>query len=204
MMAVWFESLDIFGKTYLTLAVVGSFLFAIRVVLTFIGFDGDHDVDGDVDTADISDDIDGDGHADGADMHTEMSFTVLSFQGLTAFFMMFGWVGLALSRGAQGPLISLGGATAAGAGTVWITGKLFRFFNSLQHSGTINLRSAIHEEGVVYLTIPVGEQGKVQLNVQGRMRVMDAVTDQKKAIQTGSRVRVLNIVNDNILVVEKL
>ena len=38
--------------------------------------------------------------------------------------------------------------------------------------------------------------GKVRLNVQGRLRVLDAVSDEKETIPTDARVRVVGVVND--------
>ena len=86
-------------KLFLACAVFGGILLAIRMVLQFVG-GGDGDVDGDVDVGmdvDVDADMDvGDGDVSIAD--SGASFRLLTLQGLTGFFMMFGLVGLALSR----------------------------------------------------------------------------------------------------------
>jgi hypothetical protein len=118
--------------------------------------------------------------------------------------MMFGIIGLAVSRGGFGSVTSLAAATAAGAGIVWVADKLFRFLGGLQESGTLDLRRAIKEEGTIYLTIPTDGIGKVRLTVAGRLRVLDAVSEDQSEIPTDSRVEVVSVVNKNVMVVKKL
>lgn len=218
-MSEWFQSLTILEKVFTFSAAFGGFLFLIRIVLMFVGM-GDSDVDadggGDIDAdggdfdADGGGDMDADGDMDGhhdapADGVADMlSFKLLSFQGLTGFFMMFGLVGLAISRAYLGSITAIIGGSVAGLVLVWVTDKLFRFVGGLQHSGTMNMRNALNEEGTVYLTIPANEGGKVRVNVQGRLKVVEAVSEDKEMIPTDTRVRVVGVVNENVLVVKKV
>lgn len=197
---------------FLVCAVIGGVLFVVRLALQFIGGDsgGDHDMGGvsDVSDVDISGaDIDGDfgGDAD-VDMHDAyLSFKILSFQGLTAFFMMFGLVGLAMMRETdQGPTAAVIAASLAGFGTVWIIGLIFRKAGSLQASGNINLRNAIGQQGEVYLTIPSSGTGKAKVTVQERLRIYDAVSTGTEKIPTGERIRVVDVTPQSVLVVEKI
>ena len=58
---------------------------------------------------------------------SDIGFRMISLQGLSAFFMMFGLVGLALYRQSQvGVIISIVGAVAAGMGSVWVIGITFQ------------------------------------------------------------------------------
>lgn len=212
-MNAWFESLDLLERIYLLLGGIGGGLFAVRFAMTLIGFGGDEGADADHGAgADHGADADhgaGDGDADQADQdshdaHEMLSFKLLSFQGLTAFSMMFGIIGLAVSRGGFGSVTSLAAATAAGAAIVWVADKLFRFLGGLQESGTLDLRRAIKEEGTIYLTIPTEGVGKVRLTVDGRLRVLDAVSEDQSEIPTDSRVEVVSVVNKNVMVVKKV
>jgi len=225
-MSEWFQSLSLLEQVFLFTGVFGTFLFLIRVVLMFMGM-GDHDVDGggDLDHGDFDSgggDLDhGDLDADGGDLdhadsdavaHNDpadgvadmMSFKLLSFQGLTGFFMMFGVVGMAISRAQLGGIPAILGGTVAGLFLVWVADRLFRFVGGLQSSGTMSLKNALNEEGTVYLTIPKGEPGKVRIHVQGRLRVLGAVSEDNRKISTDDRVRVVGVVNDNVLVVKKI
>jgi membrane protein implicated in regulation of membrane protease activity len=200
---------------FLVCAIIGGVLFVVRLALQFIGGDsgGHHDIGGISDVSDVGDiDIHGaDVHGDFAgdadlDVHdTYLSFKILSFQGLTAFFMMFGLVGLAMMRSTdQGPTAALIAASLAGFGTVWVIGAIFRKAGALQASGNINLRNAIGQEGEVYLTIHSAGTGKAKVTVQERLRIYDAVSTGSDEICTGQRVRVVDVTPQEVLVVEKI
>ncbi len=193
-------------KLYLVCAVIGGILFAVRLVLQFMG--GDSGADHDVGAADVGDvDVDG-GFAEdaGADFDDAyLSFKILSFQGLTAFFMMFGLVGLAMMRQTtQGPAASLLAASLAGLGTVWIIGLIFRKAGSLQASGNIDVHNAIGQEGEIYLTIPSSGTGKAKVTVQERLRIYEAISKDKTEIKTGQRVRVVEVTPQDVLIVERI
>ncbi len=196
---------------FLVCAVIGGVLFVVRLALQFIGGDGgSHDI-GDLSDADGVDftgpDADA-GFAGDADMDvhdTYLSFKILSFQGLTAFFMMFGLVGLAMMRETrQGPAAAVVAASLAGFGTVWLIGAIFRKAGALQASGNINLRNAIGQQGEVYLTIPSAGTGKARVTVQERLRIYDAVSTGNDVIKTGQRIRVVDVTPQDVLVVEPI
>ena len=199
----WINSLSTIQQIFILFAAIGSVLFLIRMIMLFIGMGDDGDA-GDMDGGDGDVDMDhGDGDMDHAD--SDASFSLLSFQGLTAFFMMFGYVGFAMSRGSgYGIGLSLGAGTAAGLLTVWIVQRLFNFFSKMQNSGTMNLNNAIGQEGTVYLNIDENKPGKVRVTVQGHLKVMEAISLDGKSIPTDSRVKVVKLVNANVLVVEKI
>jgi membrane-bound ClpP family serine protease len=103
----------------------------------------------------------------------------------------------------QGAIPSLLAATAAGMGTVWVIGLIFREAGTLQSSGNIDLRNAIGHGGEIYLTIPPADIGKVKITVQERLRIYDAVSIDKAEIKTGQRIRVVDVTPQDVLVVEK-
>ena len=191
-------------KFFFAFAVAGTVLFVVRLILQFLGSGAvHHDIGGPVDVAQT--DV---GTADGGDgcgHDAYLSFKLLSFQGLTAFFMMFGWVGLAMTRqSGQGPVVSVAAAIAAGLVTVWIISWMFRKAGSLQSSGTIDLRNAVGHEAEIYLTIPAAGIGKAQVTIQERMRIYNAVSKDKSEIKTGQRVRVTEVTPQEVLVVERI
>jgi len=81
-----------------------------------------------------------------------------------------------------------------------------RFLYGLQHSGTLDYHNAIGEIGTVYLPIPaaMGGNGRVQVTVQGRLRVVTALTRHPARLENQSRVRVVDVLDENSLVVEPL
>ena len=203
-MIAFFSELTSLEKVFAVCAVLGGVFLAIRLLFQFIGGGGDG-VDGadvDVDAAvDVDVDVDGDMGSGEADI----SFKLLSFQGLTAFFLMFGLVGLALARQSQvaGHWAILG-AVAAGLVSVGIIQYVFNSMTRLQSSGTINMQNAVGQEGDVYLTIGRAGRGKVRVSIQHHLKVYDAVADGDEEIATGQRVKVVRVVTGNVLVVEKI
>jgi membrane protein implicated in regulation of membrane protease activity len=194
---------------YWAATIIGGTLFILRVIMMLIGGgfgDGDVDVPHDL-PHDIPHDVhlDGDMHADVSGDHpsANISFKLLSVQGLTSFFMMFGLVGLALLKSNLPILVTVIGATLAGLVTVAVTGLIFSQMNRLQTEGTIRIQNTIGTEGTVYLTIPREGTGQVQVIVQGSLKIFDAVSKEKKMIATGERVQVAGVASGNILIVEK-
>ena len=198
-------------KLFIGCAVIGGVLFVVRLILQFMGADhgmGD-DIGGGVDVhTDFGGGHDVSGNPHDPGLHSGesyLSFKILSFQGLTAFFMMFGLVGLAMmNQTEQGAIRSLLAATVAGMGTVWVISVIFRQAGALQCCGNINLKNAIGLEGEIYLTIPAGDVGKVRLTVQERLRIYDAVAVDKTEIKTGQRIRITDVTPQDTLVVEKI
>lgn len=206
----WFVTeLGAVEKVFLFCAGIGGVLFMIRVGLMFVGAgetdtDADVDVDADVD-ADVGAHVDAEVDAAGEVGASDFSFKILSFQGLTAFFTMFGLVGLAMMRNSGlAALWAILGGTVAGLLAVWVISWLFSLFKKMQHSGTMNLRNAVGQEGKIYLTVPAGEPGKVEVRFQGRQAILAAVSEDKAEIPTDARVKVVDVVSGNVLVVKKL
>jgi membrane protein implicated in regulation of membrane protease activity len=135
---------------------------------------------------------------------SDASFRIFTLQGLLGFFMMFGLIGLALTQQiGLGDFWSLLGALAAGILTMWLVSRLFIGVGRLQESGNIDYRNAVGAEGVVYLTIPPQDTGKIQVVIQGGLRICEAASRSQDPIKTGTQVRVVDVVNENVLVVEE-
>jgi len=187
-----FTDLTSLEKIFLLCAVLGGAMFIVRFIIQLSSGIGDVDADIDV------------GHSDVVHSDADASFKLLTMQGLTAFFMMFGLVGFVLLREDRvNNVIAIAGALFAGLASVWLIERIFASFKKLQSSGTVDNKSAIGEEGTVYLTIHAGGTGKIQVSLKGRLREFEAVSKTNEDITTGSRVRVKDV-NGRILVVEKI
>jgi membrane protein implicated in regulation of membrane protease activity len=191
-MEAFYNSLSPVQKVFLFCALVGGIIFVVRIVLMAIGI-SDHDIDdGSLDHVD--------GHGD-----SDTSFKLFSLHGLTCFFMMFGLVGLGLSRQFWVPdIIAAAIGTVAGLFTFWVIARLFSSMTKLQSDGTLKLSNAIGQQGKVYLTIPAQGTGQVQVAFQGRLMIYDAISANKEEIKTGDQIVVIDIAGGNILVVEQL
>jgi len=189
----WWASLMGLERLFAICAVVGGTAFVIRTVMFFLGIAGDVDTDG----ADLG----GEGFGD-----TDISFHILSLHGISAFFLMFGISGLALLRGADMPRwFAVVGSLAVGLLTMLLVAWLLSALRRLQSEGTLCPQEAVGREGVVYLRIQPGATGKIQITLQGGLRIFDArARDPQASFQTGDRVRVVEVTPEHQMIVEKV
>lgn len=176
---------------FIICAAAGGTLFAVQLVLQFMGVTGHGDVDADLDTAA--------GHA------SDFSFKVLSLQGLTAFLMMFGLVGLASLKGfaAGSTPISVSAGIAGGLLTTFVIARLFRAASGLQSTGNLDLSRAVGATGTVYLTIRAGQPGKVTITVTNRLLTLDARSREQEPLETGTPIVVTRVIDDSTVEVKR-
>jgi hypothetical protein len=179
----WWFSLPLLGKLYALCALVGGVVFLLRLLFQIFGG--------------LAEDIGLEAPVAG---DSDLGFQVLSIQGLMAFFLMFGLVGLGLLP--YGELVSFAGGALAGGVSVQLLAKLFLQAGRLQSSGTLNLDNSVGQTARVYLTIPAHGMGKVQVVIQKRLMVLDAMAaDPQQALATGDTVTVVRVEQGNVLVV---
>jgi len=188
-MTDWFLNLDTISKIYWSVAMVGSVIFIIVMLMTFLG--GDADGIGDLET-----DMD-------ADIGTGFQF--ISFKNLVGFFTIFGWSGIACLDAGLSLIPTLIISIISGLIMMLIMAALFYFIYKLSDSGTLNYKNAINTIGEVYLTIGKSRQhmGKVMVNVQGSIRELDALTDALTDLKSGTIVKVVDVTSNGILIVDQ-
>ena len=177
-------------------AIVGSTVFALKLLMLFIGgADFDMDPDADFDTGDAID-----GH------HTEVAFKVISLTSISAFLMMFGWVGLACSEQYQlGSIVSLLVAVLIGTITMFFTAYLFKLAMKLVSSGaSFNQNDIVGLKATVYQRIPAKGTGRVQVVVGGVMREMDAITENGKELESFKNVEILKLGDGSVVTVKEI
>ncbi|WP_346855258.1 hypothetical protein [uncultured Draconibacterium sp.] len=186
----WSE-IGVFEQVFWAITVPATVIFLLLLILTVFGGDADTDVNTDVD-ADIAD---GD----------SIPFQFISLKNIVAFFTVFGWSGIGFINLGFDPLNVIVFATICGLLMMFLMASLFYFMSKLAESGTLKMQNAIGRLGEVYLVIPAkrGGIGKVQLNVQGSVRTLDAITDDPETIPTSSIIVVQNVIDDHILLVKK-
>ena len=174
---------------YLWMSIIGGGFLLLQVILQVMGLDADADVDG-LD-ADVDVDV-GDGHYAG-----NAFFGILSFKALVAFVAIFGLTGLTLYDTDLGQPLRLLYSALAGFAAMLVVAWLMRMLHSLSSSGTVRLQNAVGREGSVYLRIPAKDEGrgKVTFELQGRTVELTAITDGSE-IQTGARVRIVEVLGD--------
>ncbi len=184
----WWQSMEIFEKTFWFITFLFSMLFVVQTIISFIGGD-DGSSSG---HADIS--VDNDHGVD------QQYFTIKNF---ITFFTIFGWVGIAGIKGNLPTFQVILFALISGMVVVALMVFLFARMTQLRASGTLDIRNAMHQPAETYLSIPAmrGGYGKVHIRIQGSLHEMRALTDDKEDITTGTPVRVIGIINESVLLV---
>ena len=219
-MSEWWNTLDAASKVLWAVTLSASLVFVIQAVMTFLGAadHGDFDINSDVDpgAGDLTDgsvdvgaghDIGGGHGVDGADAaHSGTGMNLLTFRNFVNFLIGFGWTAILLKDSVPATGLRMLIAIAVGVLLVALVMLLFRWLTNMQESGTINVyKSAVDCQGTVYLTIP-GEragEGKVQITINNSVREYAAVTDGP-TLKTGARIRVVDVVSANTLLVEEI
>lgn len=186
-MEAWWEALNTPLRWFYAIAISTSFLMVLQLIMMIVGFDGD-DMD--------------DGDAEGGDGDVKL----LSIRTVTAFFAGFGWTGVAALN--SGSSLGVAMLLAIGVGSIFMGSVvlLMRGLYAMRHSGTLDYRNAIGQVGSVYLRIPpaMSNPGQIEVTVQGRLRVVQAFTRSETEIANQTRVRVVDVMDQNTLIVEPL
>ncbi|MDE3743056.1 hypothetical protein [Maribacter polysaccharolyticus] len=190
-MEQWFTALTSFEKIYWIVAILSSIILLILIIVTFLGGDVD-DMSGDVDV-----EIEGD---------TGISFQFLSFKNLMGFFTIFGWVGISCLESGYSKSLTVIISVICGLLMMLAMASLFYYLSKLQSSGTLKMKNALGQIGEVYLTIGANRSkiGKVSISVQGTLRELDALTEEEKDLHQGDVVKVKEVTENGILIVQLL
>lgn len=197
---MFWESLSLLAKILFVTGIASTSVLLIQIILLIIGFaSGSFD---DFDGADV--DLDGDGDIDLDDAGSSGIgwFTV---KGLVAFFSIGSWTGFAMDVSGCHEALTICISVLTGVVALVGVGFLYKALNKLQYNGIMNLKNAIGKDAEVYLTIPAnnGGMGKVNLQLQERYVELDARTNDAEPIPTGSIVKVVGVINGDLIVEKK-
>lgn len=169
----------------MVLALVGTVLFTIKLVMALTGSDLGIEM------------------ADGDDLHHGDStdhFELLSYQSILAFVMTFGWSGLAFTRDFQlGNEISFILAFLSGIGGAFLSAGSMYLLQKLNHTPKYT-KPSVGSLGRVYFRIPAKGQGKGKIVLEnfGRIEEFDA-TSENEAIESQTLVEIVSNENDLIV-----
>jgi len=155
----------------------------------------DHDMDFDFDAA----------HLDGGTMDVGGGLSLFSMRSLVNFFVGFGWAGVSFYSLVSPKWLLYPLSIVVGIGFGYMYFFIRKKTKQLESDGTINMNDCMGKACEVYLRIP-GEgagQGKVQISLHGSVLEFPAVTSGVQ-LATGTHVRVVEILGDNVLRVERV
>lgn len=221
-MLAWWEGLTQFERGLAFFAVPSTLILVLQTIFLLFGMgshaesdvDG-HDFDHDAphDIAHDMCDVCGEVHDGGAELdlpdgdagHTihDPGLRIFTVRGFVAFFSVFGWLGIVLSKQGIPTGYTLVFSVVAGLLAMIAVAAIIKSALSLQCAGNMDIQNAIGKTGRVYIPIPPARSGsgKVQLVVQEQLRELEAVTDAPETLSSGREVITVAASNRNVLVV---
>ncbi len=177
-------------KTFWFVAIPASVIFLIQTIITFFGADAADGVEADFD-----------GDLSGGDA----PFQLFSLRNLINFLLGFGWTGISFYDTISNQFVLITLAIIIGGTFVYFFFIIIKQVQKLAENNSFKITNTINKTAEVYLTIPEKKsgKGKVLVSVKGSVHELDAIT-ANDALPSGSMVRVVQIENDNLLIVEKL
>ena len=183
---------EIFQKypVYFSMAVIGTSLYVIKLVLFLMAGDGDGDFDAaETEVTDVG----------GA------TFSLISIQSILAFFMGTGWVGLACLDEfgyTHGKTLLI--ASAFGFTMLLLSSFLTFKIKGLNHSPKLDYQKAIGVKGRAYTNIPESGNGvgQVEITFSGKMQILQAVSHDG-LIKSFTPIEVISVDNSGNAIVKK-
>ena len=167
-------------------AIVASAVFLVQTISLFIGFDTDHDFSGG-DT-----DFDADG------------LNLVSVKTVACFILGFGWTGVIFYPIIDNKLWLAALAVLIGLVFMVLIAFLLQQVLRLSQDNTFRVEKTLGHVGEVYLNIPAapGKSGKVMVSIDGSVHELLAVTTHTADLQTGARVRIVEVIDQDTVRVE--
>ena len=129
---------------------------------------------------------------------------IVSVKPLTGFLLGFGWAGGIASSAGLGLVASVAVALGTGAAVMGLVVALLRLLLGMRSDGTVRIADAVDAPGTVYVGLPPSRQagGQVTVHFRGRQETYQALNASDRAIPSGERVRVVQVLDGQTVLVE--
>lgn len=187
MFDTWWNALNLELRLFYGIGIVALLFLMIQVFFSlFAGMD------------DMGDIHDGGGHSSG--------LSIFSIRGITAFFLGFGWAGVIALKAGWGVPAAIAVGIIAGGVMMFAIFLVMTSMLRLQSNGTLNFSNAVGQIATVYVTVPAASKagGQVELLIQGRLTMADALYRGNEPLAPGTKVRIVEKLSHATLVVEPL
>ncbi|MBC7884588.1 MAG: serine protease [Saprospiraceae bacterium] len=178
---------DIYLTTFWYVAIPVSLIFIVQTVLTFAGVSHDSDID-----TEVSHDIAG-------------PMELFTLRNMINFLLGFSWGGICFYNSIEHKFLLVLVAIITGVIFVALFFYIIQQVKKLEEDHTFDIHQIKGLVADVYLRIPENQQGKgkIQVSLHGSMHELEAVT-LDTLIQTGEKVVVLDIFEENIVLVGRI
>lgn len=134
---------------------------------------------------------------------SDASFNLFSIESVAAFFMCSGWIGwLSHSQLHYSLKISIGIALLCGFIGMFLFAYLIAQFRKLEEVNKTDNSTLVGKTGKAYLTFAPNGNGKIQIETESSLEVLDAVNLSNEEIKSFENIKVVKFEN-NKLYIEK-
>ncbi len=196
-MQEWWESLAGATQFFYGMAAFFSVFFLWQIIAAFMGLDGDEmDADG---SFDVSDNL----NADDV-LESSQAFKVLSLRSIITFFTLFSWGSALYTAEGMSVVKAMGIASVWGLIGMFAIALIFYGMSKLAETGTKDICSCKGKIGTVYLDIPAGGLGEIKISLTNAVEHVKARSVEKERLSAGTQVRVVEVMDQTMVKVEKL
>ena len=134
---------------------------------------------------------------------TEVSFNFISIQSVLAFFMGFGWSGLAaLEQFQTGGKIAVLAAVAVGLLFMYLSAYLMFCVKKLNKTVKVDINELSGKTGRTYSAFLPNAKGQIERDFNGRLSVLDAYNLTNEEIKAFTIVKVEKIEDNKIYIIK--
>lgn len=134
---------------------------------------------------------------------TDTSFSFLSVQSILAFFMGFGWAGLAaLTQLKLGNVLSVVLSIAVGAVFMFFSAYLMFMVKKLDKNIKVDLNECIGREGKAYTEIQPKSEGRIEIIINSKLEIVNAINLTDDVIPAFAQIKVEKIENNKLYIVK--
>lgn len=186
----FFDNLDPLLRMFWYISLPASLIFLVQTFMTFQGADASDGEDAYFDS-----DLSG----------TDAPFQLFSLRNMINFLLGLGWGGVWFYATISNPAVLISVAVLIGAAFVYLFFLILKQVQKLTKDNTFKITKTRNKTGTVYLRIPAEKSGSgiVQVSVNGAVHELKAVTDGDE-IPSGTMIRVVEILDDHLVLVTKL
>lgn len=167
------SKLSAWDQTFFYLAFGATILFLGQIILTFVGFDDDADIDLDSDSG---------------------FFQLLTAKNIVSFLVALGWSGLAFHiEAGLSKTLSIIFAIITGITFMFIQASLMWLMYKLHAPNDESTIPEVGATGTVYLSIPENGMGKISININGKLTVVGALSLDGLCINTNESIQVVKL-----------
>jgi hypothetical protein len=197
-MQEWWAGLTGIVQFFYGMAAFFSVFFLWQMIGAFMGLDGDS-MDMGADVTDVPADMDFEDV-----MESSEAFKVLSLRSIITFFTLFSWGGALYMSDGVPTGKAMGIASIWGLVGMFAIAGIFYFMGKMSETGTKDVTTAKGRIATVYLDIPANGFGEIKIAVSGAVEHIKAKSVNGEALPAGTQVRVVQVVSQTLVGVEKL